>query len=151
MKKIIIISGLLLAATITTAQTPDFSKFKHSEYLTNAYDLAKLIHFKYDIHPAVTMAVSILESGYGTSYAARVRCNYFGMNKGRKVYISMYESFNDFGALLRQKKRYKALNAIDTNDVFNFVQCLNECGFNPGKNYYQKLITIIKQYNLDKL
>jgi flagellum-specific peptidoglycan hydrolase FlgJ len=73
------------------------------------------------------------------------------MNKGQKKYISMFESFNDFGALLRQKKRYKALENIETNDVFKFVKCLNECGFNPRKDYYKNIIEIIEQYKLNEL
>lgn len=139
---------ILLMATSLTSQTPDFSRSKHCEYLNNAYSLAMLVEFKYNIPIPVTMAVSILESGYGKSYAAQERNNYFGIKKGKKQYISMYESFMDFGLLLATTRRYKSLRYI--KKATNYTRCLNEQGFNPHPEYYKKLNTIIKQYDLER-
>ena len=141
------ITMLLIVSLLT--QNPNFNNHKHCEYLNNAYSLAILVEFKYNVPIAVTMAVSILESGYGTSYAATERNNYFGFNKGKKVYISMYESFMDFGLLLATANRYKSLKYI--KKPTNYTRCMNELGFNPNPEYYLKLNEIIKQFKLDDL
>ena len=151
MKKLLIILALLFISCPGHAQNPDFSQYKKAEFLTFAYEFAVIVHFKYDVPPAVTMAVCILESGYGSSYAARVRCNYFGYFKGEKVYPSATASFLDFGLLLRTKKRYKPLFEQDLTDVFLFCHGLRACGYNSSEDYPTKLIQIIKQYKLDEL
>jgi flagellum-specific peptidoglycan hydrolase FlgJ len=150
MKKLILITLALLFFTCS-GHAQNFKQYKQAEFLTFAYEFAIIVHFKYDIPPAVTMAVCILESGWGQSYAARVRCNYFGYNKGKKIYPSATASFLDFGLLLRTKKRYKPLFKNDLTDVGLFCHGLRACGYNNSEDYPTKLIQIIKSYKLDEL
>lgn len=151
MKHLILLIALLLFTASAKTQNPDFSQYKKAEFLTFAYELAVIVHYKYSIPPAVTMAVCILESGYGSSYAARVRFNFFGYFKGKKIYSSATSSFLDFGLLLRSKKRYKPLFKINHKDLAAFCQGLKDCGYNNSLDYPSKLITIINQYKLNEL
>ena len=152
MKKLFILFICVLLFTCHGhAQTPDFSKYRHSDFLETAYNYAELIYFKYDVPVEITMAVSILESGFGTSYAARVRCNYFGIAKGKKVYYNIHASFEDFGFILRKYKRYQPLFEFDGTDFRAWCIGLRECGYNNSEDYPDKLISIIKKYKLDTL
>jgi flagellum-specific peptidoglycan hydrolase FlgJ len=151
MKTILIFLLLALKISTATAQPPDFSKFKECEFLNLSHEYAVILHYRYDIPPEITMAVSILESAYGRSYAARVRCNHFGIAKGKRVYKSVYGGFIAFGQLLKYKKRYKRLFELDGTNYKAWAIGLRECGYNNGEGYPDKLIKIILQYRLNEL
>jgi flagellum-specific peptidoglycan hydrolase FlgJ len=151
MKKIIIVLTFVLYSLTGDAQPPNFSEFKESKFLFNSWELATAANLNYKIPISIIMAVSILESGYGKSYSAKIRKNYFGYNKGKKVYFSAFESYKDFCLLLSTAKRYKPL-FLDPNANFrDWSAGLVACGYNNSSDYSDKINKIIIQYKLNEL
>lgn len=142
---------ILILGVNVSAQTPDFSKYKRSDFLTYAYENAIIVYFKFDIPPAVTMSICILESGYGTSTAAKERNNLFGIENGARKYKSLYNSFEDFGFLLATSERYRPVMKQDINDPFKWLEMLQKCGYNWRDSWREKCETIIKQYKLNEI
>lgn len=151
MKKLIILIVLFFIYSKGYTQPENFLNCKHSDFLIEAYEMAWVVHYKYNIPMGLTIAVAILESGYGTSYAAKVRFNYFGMVKGKRVYKNITESFLDFGWLLNTKDRYKSLKKLDPKNLNLWCEGLVKCGYNNHLDYAGKLIAIIKQYKLNEI
>jgi flagellum-specific peptidoglycan hydrolase FlgJ len=148
MKTILLI---LLLSTATAAQIPDFSSYKRCEYLTFSYEYALIIYHKFNIPPAVTMSICILESGYGTSEAATLRNNHFGIENGARKYKFIYNSFEDFGFLIACSERYRPVIKQDINNPFKWLEMLQICGYNWRDSWREKCEAIIKQYKLNEL
>jgi len=150
MKIITIISSLLLASTLA------FSQSKHeTEFINKFYPLALEIEKKYNVPIFLTLSVAALESGFGTSYAAKERNNLFGLDKGKMQFETVEHSFNYFGLLLSGRiseytaKCYAPL--WKSNNWREWCINLQNSKYTTSDTYAGKLIRIIIRNNLQDL
>ncbi|MFD2787948.1 glycoside hydrolase family 73 protein [Hymenobacter rubripertinctus] len=124
---------------------------------------------------SVNLAQAILESGWGGSGLARMANNFFGMKAGTswrgpvvtlptkeqlpngkwitvqaafRKYATAEEAFADRVALFRRLARYQRLFQLD--DAATEARLLRECGYATDQRYPEKLLAIIKSYNLTR-
>lgn len=112
--------------------------------------LAQETEEKYGVPASVTLAQYALESGYGSSYLARTKNNYFGMRNGSKgfqEFSSMEESFDAHGKLLTEE-RYSSKTA-GASTVTEYVNAIAEtyAPSSDGNNNYAGNILKIIEYN----
>lgn len=114
--------------------------------------LAQETEQKYGVPASVTLAQYALESGYGSSYLARTKNNYFGMRNGSKgwqEFASMEESFDAHGKLLAEK-RYasKTANAKTVTEYVNGIAETYAPSSDGNNNYAGNLLKIIEENDL---
>ncbi|WOC39310.1 glucosaminidase domain-containing protein [Polaribacter sp. HL-MS24] len=118
------------------------------------------------IPASITLAQGILESGSGKSLLARKSNNHFGIKchknwKGERVYHDDDEkgecfrkytyvesSYKDHSAFLTQRRRYAFLFDYGTKDYKKWAKGLRKAGYATDKKYPQKLLKLIKTYQL---
>lgn len=120
----------------------------------------------YRIPTSVIMAQAILESGWGTSKAARIYKAFFGWKTGNdwlgktgrngdgacRAYDDATASYIDHARSLATYGRYSA--CFETRGLTKktrarkWAKCLQESGYCPSPDYDDKLIAIIETYNL---
>lgn len=140
------------------------------EYINNTIDLAQTTASRFGLFPSVVLAQSALESNYGTSELSKEYNNYFGIKSkdsedsvnletkevinGKvtlttepfRKYLSKNDSFNHYGKLISQSKRYeKVKTAEDFKQAAKFIQ---EAGYATDPNYADKIIAIVEKYKL---
>ncbi len=160
----------------STAGVTDSQAVDTDNYIARAAEAAKASRAKYGVPRAVTIAQSILESGWGRSGLTTKYHNYFGIKcsalvspyqkgcvalksyeyvKGKKklyvsrfrVYSSMEKSFLDHGRLLDYADRYNAAFAF-TNNPDQFIREVHKAGYATDPNYSKSVIALMKRYNL---
>lgn len=123
---------------------------------------------------SINLAQAILESGWGESGLTRSANNFFGVKTGKswrgafvtmatkeevngklvtvqaafRKYTTPEEAFADRVNLFRTLSRYKRLFQVDTFEME--ARLLKECGYATDSQYPEKLIQIIKTYNLTR-
>ncbi|WP_299834473.1 glucosaminidase domain-containing protein [uncultured Tenacibaculum sp.] len=123
---------------------------------------------KYKIPASITLAQGILESGSGRSDLAIRSNNHFGIKchrgwKGKSVthdddriaecfrkYVHPERSYEDHSKFLTSRKRYSKLFKLRTTDYKGWAYGLKRAGYATDKKYPQKLIALIKKYDLTK-
>ncbi|RDY23635.1 mannosyl-glycoprotein endo-beta-N-acetylglucosamidase [Romboutsia maritimum] len=132
---------------------------------------------EYKILPSVTIAQSILESGWGTSELTKASNNMFGIKADKnwlgksvevatsenyndkitasfRVYDSVEQSIKDHGKFLWDNKRYKENGFFEATHYKTQAQALEDAGYstkedeNGNKVYADTLVKVIKAYNL---
>ena len=127
------------------------------------------------VNPSVVIAQAILESGYGTSKLSKYN-NIFGLNnyndgylvnagyvlievpqeKNGKLYYN-YEKMATFDNLMdcikSLKKWYTRTKYIESlrvagNDSTKQIAAIKNCGYATDSKYVDKIVDIIKRYNL---
>ena len=127
----------------------------------------------YRILPSLTIAQSILESGWGKSELAMKANNLFGIKSNGwngeiytvktvehepdgtpyiitadfRKYDNVDDSINDHSIFLL-KERYRPV--LKCTNYIDACVAIRECGYATDINYTQKLINIIETYNLNK-
>ncbi len=127
------------------------------------------------IPASFTVAEAALESGWGNSLLAKKASNLFGVKADRswhgdtleirtreyvqgdwgfvpalwRKYANMGECLTDHAAFLRGNKRYKA--AFQCKDGESFAIAVANAGYATDPDYAEKIISIIRQHNLDEL
>ena len=112
------------------------------EFIKTYYPLAEKAGKKYNINPTVILAQGAHESGWGGSYAARVRYNFFGIlasgsineywdgSKSAsqtnpklvfRIYKTPEDSFMDFARLI--SKNYKTAASV-SNDSTQYAKAI---------------------------
>lgn len=151
---------VLFSAFSAPAQT------KHQRYLDyiERYKTVALEHeHTYGVPASITLAQGILESSVGQSKMAREANNHFGIKAyhwqgevygrdslgtvGYRKYGCPEDSYLDH-ALFLKTSRYTVLYDFDVTDYRSWAQGLRDCGYAQDKDYPDKLITIIEQYEL---
>ncbi|WP_272151898.1 glucosaminidase domain-containing protein [Tenacibaculum aiptasiae] len=123
---------------------------------------------EHNIPASITLAQGILESGSGRSDLARRSNNHFGIKchrgwKGKSVthdddekgecfrkYKYPETSYEDHSQFLLTRKRYASLFKLGHTNYKGWAYGLRRAGYATDKRYPQKLIGIIKKYDLAK-
>lgn len=165
MKKILLLSYLLLAALVMQAQSKNQA---YLDYIAQYSDLAIAQQRKHKVPAAITMAQGILESAAGRSELAVKANNHFGIKctsdwQGRTInkdddkanecfrrYARVEDSYEDHSLFLL-RKRYESLFALPIGDYKGWAHGLKACGYATDPKYPEKLIQLIELYELDKL
>ena len=111
-------------------------------FVTTYLPLAQKAGVRFGMNPAVILAQAAIESGWGSSYGARVRKNFFGITAAGspnefwdgsfsvgqnqyalkfRVYKTEQDSFYDFARLISSK--YKSAHAV-SNDSTAYAQAI---------------------------
>jgi flagellar protein FlgJ len=111
-------------------------------FVTTYLPLAQKAGERFGMNPAVILAQAAIESGWGSSYGARVRKNFFGITAAGspnefwdgsfsvgqnqyalkfRVYKTEQDSFYDFARLISSK--YKSAHAV-SNDSTAYAQAI---------------------------
>jgi flagellar protein FlgJ len=137
-------------------------------FVTTYLPLAQKAGERFGMNPAVILAQAAIESGWGSSYGARVRKNFFGItaagspnefwdgsysvanNQYRlkfRVYKTEQDSFYDFARLI--SSRYKTAHAL-SNDSTAYAQAIayspyiSESNGDNRENYRKGIISTFK-------
>ncbi|MFT4294523.1 MAG: glucosaminidase domain-containing protein [Micropruina sp.] len=169
----LIATGLCSA---TVGVSPSEAAVDREAYIAKAAEAAKASKKKYGVPRAVTIAQSILESGWGKSGLTTKYHNYFGMKCGAvvspyqkgcvalssyeyvggkkkkyvsrfRVYSSMEKSFLDHGRLLNYADRYNPAFKYP-NDPDKFIRAVHKAGYATDPNYATSVINTMRQWNL---
>ncbi|OSY87371.1 hypothetical protein WH52_12055 [Tenacibaculum holothuriorum] len=123
---------------------------------------------EYGIPASITLAQGVLESGSGRSPLAIRSNNHFGIKchrgwKGKSVthdddekgecfrkYKYPETSYEDHSKFLVSRKRYAGLFRLRKTDYKGWAYGLKRAGYATDRRYPQKLIGIIKKYNLTR-
>lgn len=156
---------ILLAPVVALAQTRWNSAYQ--QYIDQYKDLAIEQMKKYRIPASITLAQGLLESGAGRSELARKGNNHFGIKchgwQGAKTYFdddargecfraydNVYESYEDHSRFLVNGRRYSKLFSLRTTDYKGWARGLKAAGYATNPQYANKLIEIIRLYDLDQ-
>ena len=117
---------------------------------------------------AITLAQGIEESGCGEGELCKMSNNHFGIKcktewTGGKVYhdddvrsecfrsyASAQESFRDHSDFLKTREPYAFLFDLDPTDYKAWAKGLKKAGYATEKDYPQRLIKVIEDYNLNQ-
>ena len=127
------------------------------------------------IFASITLAQAKLESGTGSSGLTRKANNLFGIKAYNwagntttmmtneqvqgvvvtisapfRAYNSWDESIKDHTSFLTQNKTYAEHGVLNASTYQQQAQALQSAGYATDSNYARLLVTIIKQYNLNK-
>lgn len=139
------------------------------DFVKTYYPLAEKAGKKYNINPTVILAQGAHESGWGGSYAARVRKNFFGITAygstneywdGSKsasqtnphlvfrIYKTAQDSFYDFARLISTKYRTASSVSSDTTQYAKAIAYSPYISEKNGDNRpaYQKAIISNSNY-----
>lgn len=123
---------------------------------------------EHNIPASITLAQGILESGSGRSNLARKSNNHFGIKchkgwEGKRVthdddergecfrkYKYPQTSYEDHSQFLISRSRYASLFKLGRTNYKGWAYGLRKAGYATDKRYPQKLISIIKRYDLTK-
>ncbi|MBK8445153.1 MAG: glucosaminidase domain-containing protein [Micropruina sp.] len=162
--------------SVTTGTTDSEAAVDYEAYIAKAAEAAKASKKRYGVPRAVTIAQSMLESGWGRSGLTTKYSNYFGIKcgatispyqkgcvalasyeyvKGKKkkyvsrfrTYSSMEKSFLDHGRLLDYADRYNPAFKYP-NDPNKFIRAVHKAGYATDPNYSTLVINLMKKWNL---
>lgn len=163
-------------ASATVGASESEAAVDYQGYIAKAAKAATASKKKYGVPRAVTIAQSILESGWGRSGLSDEHRNYFGIKcgtvasphqkgcvslasyeyiKGKKkkyvskfrTYASMERSFLDHGRLLNRADRYNPAFK-HPNDPDKFIRAVHKAGYATDPDYSKLVIRTMKQWNL---
>ncbi|MDR3326664.1 MAG: glucosaminidase domain-containing protein [Prevotellaceae bacterium] len=164
MKKISLIILLCSSILVVFAQ----KKTKYVEFIEKYKDLAVREQHIHGIPASITMAQALLESAAGESMLAVKGKNFFGVKCGSnwtgktinkdddriqecfRKYNEVIESYEDHSEFLK-RPRYEPLFKYPLKDYQSWANGLQKAGYATDKNYANKLIILIEDYNLNDL
>ena len=158
LKRLIAILACMVLALVGSAYaqgdvSPDFTHHPPHvcEYLTKHYPYALSTYIEFGVPISLTLAVGAYESGYGKSFAAKEKCNFFGLVKGNMPFNNMAQCYRFWGYLLTTE-RYRKIHALPHTNWRMWCHSLGYLGYNPRETYGDSLIEVIeylKLYELD--
>lgn len=143
-------------------------KEKAYNYIAQYKDIAIAEMQRSGVPASITLAQGILESSYGESDLCKNSNNHFGIKcktewTGEKVYHdddtkqecfrsypTAAESYKDHSNFLRTRTWYDFLFKLDPIDYVSWAKGLKKAGYATEKDYPQKLIKVINDYNLNQ-
>ncbi len=160
---------IIFLITIVFLQLNSFAqKEKGEAYIAKYKELAMAEMQRSGVPAAITLAQGILESQYGESDLCVQSNNHFGIKcktewTGEKVYhdddakhecFRSYpdaeSSFRDHSNFLKNRPYYTSLFLLDATDVEGWAYGLKKAGYATEKDYPQKLLKVINDYNLNE-
>ncbi len=162
MKKIAIIACLLVAKWCTAQKEKAFN------YINAYKDIAIAEMQRSGVPASITLAQGILESAYGESDLCKQSNNHFGIKcktewTGDKVYHdddskgecfrsypNASESYKDHSNFLKTRSHYDFLFKLDPVDYEGWAKGLKKAGYATEKDYPQKLMKVINDFNLNQ-
>ncbi len=163
MKYFLTCSILLFSFTAAFAQ-----KEKVESYIAQFNEIAIKEMIRTGVPASITLAQGILESQSGESDLVKRSNNHFGIKckpewtgpktyhdddeRGEcfRVYPTPEESYKDHSDFLKTRSHYNFLFKIDPLDYEAWANGLKKAGYATLSTYPQKLIKIIKDYNLNE-
>jgi Mannosyl-glycoprotein endo-beta-N-acetylglucosaminidase/LysM domain len=154
------------ATLICKAQVGNAILPKAAAYINAYKNIAMAEMQRTGVPASITLAQGLLESGYGESELCKKSNNHFGIKcktewTGEKtyhnddesgecfrVYTSAEESYKDHSNFLRTRSHYNFLFNLPITDFEAWAFGLKKAGYATEKNYPQRLIKIINDYNL---
>jgi len=163
MKKLILVLMCCILTAFLFAQ-----KERGYAYIAAYKDIAIAEMQRTGVPAAITLAQGILESKYGESDLCKKSNNHFGIKcktewTGEKVYhdddikhecFRVYPdaaaSFKDHSDFLKNRPYYTALFSLSPTDVEGWCFGLKKAGYATEKDYPEKLLKVISDYNLNQ-
>lgn len=142
-------------------------KEKAFAYIEKYKDIAIIEMQRTGVPASITIAQGILESKYGESDLCKNSNNHFGIKckiewQGEKVYadddesnecfrkyLDAAESYKDHSNFLKTRSHYSFLFNLEPTDFESWAYGLKKAGYATEKNYAERLIGIINNYNLN--
>lgn len=162
MKLIVTVVGLMLFFQINAQNS------KTVAYIDQYKETAINEMIRSGVPAAITLAQAVLESQSGESDLVKRSNNHFGIKckpewtgartfhdddaKGEcfRVYENPEASFKDHSDFLRTRVHYRFLFSLSPTDSEAWAKGLKKAGYATAPTYPQKLIKIIKDYQLDQ-
>ncbi|WP_439506940.1 glucosaminidase domain-containing protein [Sediminibacterium sp.] len=162
MKLLFSILGFILIFSVDAQQN------KTLAYIEQYKEIAIAEMIRSGVPASITLAQGVLESQSGESPLVKRSNNHFGIKckpewtgartfhdddeKGEcfRVYDSPIASFKDHSDFLKSRAHYQFLFKLSPTDSDGWAKGLKKAGYATAKTYPQKLIKIIKDYNLDQ-
>lgn len=156
----------ILFATLVLAANAQ--KEKAYNYIAQYKDIAIAEMQRSGVPASITLAQGILESAYGESDLCKQSNNHFGIKcktewTGEKVYHdddiknecfrsyqSAADSYKDHSNFLRTRDWYSFLFKLQPTDFEGWAKGLKKAGYAMEKDYPQKLMKVINDYNLNQ-
>ncbi len=164
MKKLSILFFLLSTVVVAViAQTE-----KGYTYINKYKNIAMAEMQRSGVPAAITLAQGILESQYGESELCKQSNNHFGIkckaewtgdkvyhdddekNECFRVYPDAAASFRDHSDFLKNRPYYASLFILSPTDIEGWAYGLKKAGYATEKDYPQRLLKIINDYNLNQ-
>jgi LysM repeat protein len=167
MKHIVLMSVFSLLFTIQTFAANRLKPY--DDYILQYGEIALRQQQKYGIPASITLAQGLLESGAGKSEMALESNNHFGIkchnnwdgetvtyfddgvNSCFRKYKQVEDSYEDHSKFLVNGARYRGLFMLEPHDYEGWAKGLQKAGYATDPNYAEKLIKIIKTYELEKI
>lgn len=162
MKKLVLVTSMLLTAMVTAAQrnTPQ-------SYIEQFKDDAISIMHQTGVPASIVLGVAMHESGCGNSSLAKNLNNQFGVKGGggavyyknnKKVktsykrYSSVLESFQDFARIMTERAEFSGLAARFSHfDYFGWAKGIQRNGYCSSRTWSRQVLEIIRRYQLYNL
>ena len=162
MRKIIVLFCLTLVLAANAQKEKAYS------YIALYKEVAIAEMQRSGVPASITLAQGILESAYGESDLCKQSNNHFGIKcktewTGEKVYHdddsrgecfrryqTAAESYKDHSNFLRTRAWYAFLFKLDPTDFEGWAKGLKKAGYATEKDYPQKLMKVINDYNLNQ-
>lgn len=146
------------------------------QYIATMGPIAQADYSRNGIFASVTLAQSIIESGWGKSGLTQKANNMFGikcssnwtgecinMTTGEygtggyynttaafRKYPSIEDSVNDHSLFLKENSRYSEAGVFDATTYQDQIRAIHNAGYATDPNYASSIISAIQTYNLDK-
>lgn len=162
MMKYLLIVSFGLFSIVALAQE------KAQAYINTYKNIAIAEMQRTGVPASITLAQGLIESGCGEGDLCKMSNNHFGIKcktewTGGKVYhdddsrqecfrsyLSGADSYKDHSDFLRTREPYAFLFKIDPSDYIGWAKGLKKAGYATEKDYPEKLIKVINDYNLNQ-
>jgi flagellum-specific peptidoglycan hydrolase FlgJ len=158
MKKLLLVTLVLLSATIASAQ-----KNTPQSYIEQFKEDAIRIMHETGVPASIVLGVAMHESGCGNSKLAKNLNNQFGVKGGGTVYYShkkpvhtaykkygsVYDSFQDFARIMTERSEFSGLSLNLTHfDYQGWAHGIQKHGYAHDKKWSKYVLGIIDHYHL---
>lgn len=157
-------------------QASIFLNMSTDEYIATMGPIAQADFSRNGIFASVTLAQSIIESGWGKSGLTQkannmfgIKCSsnwdgecinmqtgeygssgYYTINSNFRKYSSIEDSVNDHSLFLKENPRYPNAGVFDATTFAEQIRAIHSAGYATDPNYSSTIINTIEMYDLDK-
>ena len=157
-------------------QASIFMNMTTEEYINTMGPIAQADYSRTGIFASVTLAQSIIESGWGKSGLTQKANNMFGIkcssnwsgecinmdtgeygsggyyviNSAFRKYDSIEASVSDHSLFFKENSRYGDAGVLTATDYVTQIRAIHNAGYATAPDYSSTIINTIQTYNLDK-